>query len=162
LTWFQIKKWSTTKFHNFLRSTTFILVVSSSEVIWKIQISNLRNSNVVFLGKLNSNEKVVNYKVVLLLKICNFCFCCLSIRGHLKNSNFKFLKIKIFFHDKMISNQKVVTTKFHNFLRSTTFILVVSPSEVVWKIQISNLRNSNVVFLGKMNSNGKVANYKVV
>ena len=29
---FKFKKWSTTKFHNFLRSTTFILDVSPSEV----------------------------------------------------------------------------------------------------------------------------------
>ena len=33
---FKFKKWSTTKFHNFLRSTTFILEVSSSEIIYEI------------------------------------------------------------------------------------------------------------------------------
>ena len=59
----QMKKLSTTKFYNFLRSTTFILVVSPSEVVCKIWISNLRNSNVVFHDKMISNEKVVNYKV---------------------------------------------------------------------------------------------------
>jgi len=31
-----MEKSSTTKFYNFLRPTTFILVVSSSEVIYKI------------------------------------------------------------------------------------------------------------------------------
>jgi len=58
-----MKKSSTTKFYNFLRPTTFILVVPSSEVIYKIWISNLRNSNVVFDDKMISNEKIINYKV---------------------------------------------------------------------------------------------------
>jgi len=35
--WSQMKKLSTTKFHNFSRSTTFILIVYSNEVIWKAQ-----------------------------------------------------------------------------------------------------------------------------
>ena len=59
-----MKKLSTTKFHNLSRSTTFILVVSPSEEVWKIQVLNLRNSNVVFLDKMISNEKVVKYKVI--------------------------------------------------------------------------------------------------
>jgi hypothetical protein len=59
-----MKKLSTTKFYNFSGSITFILVVSPSEVIWKIPISNLRNSNVVFRDKMISNEKTVNYKVL--------------------------------------------------------------------------------------------------
>ena len=59
----QMKKLSTIKFYNFSRSTTFILVVSPSEAIYKICILNWRNSNVVFHGKMISNEKVINYKV---------------------------------------------------------------------------------------------------
>ena len=59
----QINKLSTIKFHNFSRSTTFILIVSPSEVVYKIWISNLRNSNVVFVDKMISNKKVVDYKV---------------------------------------------------------------------------------------------------
>jgi hypothetical protein len=35
----------------------------------------------------------------------------------------------------MISNKTLSTTKFHNFLRSTTFISVVLSSEIVWKTQ---------------------------
>ena len=61
----------------------------------------------------------------------------------------------------MISN-KLSTTKLHNFSRFTTFVLVVFPFEVILKIQNSNLRNSNIVFLDKMTSNEKVGNYKVV
>ena len=56
--------------------------------------------------------------------------------------------------------EKLSTKKFHNFSRSTTFILIVSPFEVIWKIYISNLRNSNVVFLDKMISNKKLSTIK--
>jgi len=51
---------------------------------------------------------------------------------HLRS--FKKFKFQIFgtsnvvFLDKKISNKKLSTIKFYNFLRSTTFILVVSPS----------------------------------
>ena len=72
--WFQIKKLSTTKFHNFSRSTTVILAICPSEVVYKIWISNLKNSNVGFVGKTNSILKVFNYIVVQLLKIYNFFF----------------------------------------------------------------------------------------
>jgi hypothetical protein len=41
---FQMKKWSTTKCHNFLKSKTFILVVSPSEVVRKN--SNLKFENI--------------------------------------------------------------------------------------------------------------------
>jgi len=58
--------------------------------------------------------------------------------------------------------KKLLTTKLHNFSRSTTFVLVVSPFEDILKIQISNLRNSNIIFLDKMISNEKVVNYKVL
>ena len=71
-------------------------------------------------------------------------------------SHFMFIWFEISIWDpKRIQMKKLSTTKFYNFSRSTTFILIVSPSEVVYKIWISNLRNSNVVFLDKMNSNKK-------
>jgi hypothetical protein len=54
---------STTKLYNFLRSTTFILIISSPEVVYKNLISNLKTSNEFFYGKMISNQKVVNYKV---------------------------------------------------------------------------------------------------
>jgi hypothetical protein len=34
---------------------------------------------------------------------------------------------------KLILNKKLQTTKFHNFLRSTTFILLVAPFKVIYK-----------------------------
>jgi len=69
--------------------------------------------------------------------------------------------ILIIWGPKQILMKKLSTTKFHNFLRSITFILEVFPSEVIYKIWISNLRNSNVVFDDKMMSNKKIINYKV-
>ena len=67
-----MKKLSTTKLHNFLRSTTFVLVVSPFEVILKIQILHLRNSNIVFLDKMTSNEKLSTTKLYNLLISTNF------------------------------------------------------------------------------------------
>jgi hypothetical protein len=40
--------------------------------------------------------------------------------------------------------------------------LVVFPFKVVFKIQNLNFLNSNVVFVDKMTSNKKVANYKIL
>ena len=60
----------------------------------------------------------------------------------------------------MNSNEKLTPIKLYKFSRSITFILVVSPFKVVYKIWIPNLRNSNVVFLDKMISNQKVINYR--
>jgi hypothetical protein len=56
-----------------------MLVVFSFEVIFKIQILNFLNLDVVFVDKLTSNEKVVNYKILLLLKIYKIYFGCLVI-----------------------------------------------------------------------------------
>jgi hypothetical protein len=52
----QIKNFSTTKFHNFLRVFPF-------EVNYEIWISNLRDSNLYFIDNMISNKKFVNYKV---------------------------------------------------------------------------------------------------
>jgi hypothetical protein len=41
-------------------------------------------------------------------------------------------------------------------------MLVVFPFEVVFKIQILIFLNSDVVFVEKMASNEKIANYKIV
>jgi len=55
------------------------------------------NSDVIFLGQMISNEKVVDYKGAQLFKIYNFCFGIFSIWGHLKSSNFEFEKLNIIF-----------------------------------------------------------------
>jgi hypothetical protein len=44
--------------------TTFILVIYPFKEFSKTQISNFRNSNIVFLYKMISNEKVINCKVI--------------------------------------------------------------------------------------------------
>jgi hypothetical protein len=55
---------TTTQFHNSSIPTTFMLVVFSFEVVFKIQILNFLNSDVVFVDNMTSNEKVVNYKLL--------------------------------------------------------------------------------------------------
>jgi hypothetical protein len=80
---------TTIKLHNFLRSTSFILIVSTSETVYKIWILNLKTSHEFFNDKMISNQKIVNYKVLLHFKTYNFYFGGFSIRDSLKNSNFK-------------------------------------------------------------------------
>jgi hypothetical protein len=41
-----------------------MLVIFSFEVVFKIQIFNFFNLNVVFVYKMTSNDKVVNYKIL--------------------------------------------------------------------------------------------------
>jgi hypothetical protein len=81
--------WPTIKLHNFLRSTSFILIVSKSETVYKIEILNLKTSHRFFNDKMISNQKIVNYKVSLHFKTYNFYFGGFSIRDSLKNSHFK-------------------------------------------------------------------------
>jgi hypothetical protein len=96
--------WLTIKLHNFSRSTSSILIVSTSEAVYKFWISNLKTSHDFFNDKMILNQKIVNYKVSLHFKTYNFYFGGFSIRGSLKNSN-------IVLHNKMISNQNIVNYK---------------------------------------------------
>lgn len=59
----QMKSLWTTKLHNFLRSTTFIMIVFSFEIVYKLWISNSRASTVFLYDSMVSNQKVLNYKV---------------------------------------------------------------------------------------------------
>jgi hypothetical protein len=155
-----LKMWLTIKFHNFLRSTSSILIVSTSETIYKIWISNLKTSHEFFNDKMISYQKIVNYKVLLHFKTYNFYIGGFFIRVSLKNSNFK---IQTYFcMTKWFQTKTLSTTKFHNSSIPTTFMLVVFSFEVVFKIQILNFINSDVVFVDKMTSNEKVANYKIL
>jgi hypothetical protein len=52
----------TTKFHNSSIPTTFMLVVFSFEVVFKIQNLNFLNSDIVFVDKMTSNEKLPTIK----------------------------------------------------------------------------------------------------
>jgi hypothetical protein len=81
--------WPTIKLHNFLRSTNSILIVSTSETVYKIWILNLKTSHEFFNDKMILNQKVINYKVSLHFKTYNFYFDGFFSQGSLKNSNFK-------------------------------------------------------------------------
>jgi hypothetical protein len=125
---FQIKNLSTIKFHNFSGSTTFILVVSPSEAVYK---------------KLNSFKPGYRWQDDFKLKTCQlqsfiiYCDLQLSYWSFLNPRSFK----------KWISNfelfqtgfgltrwfqiKNLSTTKFHNFFWSTTFILVICSYNIV-------------------------------
>jgi hypothetical protein len=62
-------------------SITFMLVVFSFEVVFKIQILHFLNSNVVFVDNMTSNEKVIKiYKVYFgCLVICSSHMMVLTI-----------------------------------------------------------------------------------
>ena len=58
---------------------------------------------------MNSNKKVVNYKVSWLFEIYNFSLGSFSIRGRLQNLNFKILKFKrSFAWQDVFKSKKVV------------------------------------------------------
>jgi hypothetical protein len=113
---------------------TFILGASPSEVVYKIWISNLKNSNVVFVARWL--QKKLSYT-----KFHNFSRSTTFVLGvspsevvykiqisNLRNSNIVFMGNWL--------QKKLSYTKFHNFSRSMTFVLGVSPSKVVYKNQI--------------------------
>jgi hypothetical protein len=52
--------------------------------------------------------------------------------------------------------KKLLRTKLYNSSRSTILVLILYPYEVVLKVQILNVRNSNITFLEWMISNEKV------
>jgi hypothetical protein len=155
-----LKIWPTIKLHKFSRSTSSILIVSTSEAVYKIWISNLKISHDFFNDKTIPNQKIVNYKVSLYFKTYNFYFGGFFIRGGLKISNFK--NQTQFCMTRWFQTKTLSTTKFHNSSIPTTFILVVLSFEVVFKIQILIFKNLDVVFVDKMTSNEKVANYKIL
>ena len=85
------------------------------------------------------------------MEIYNFHLGSFSIRGLLKNSNFQIFKFKrrfcmtIWFQIKMLP-----TTKFHNFLRSTKFILVICSSDIVVVTLFTNLIYPSSIFMKLM------------
>jgi hypothetical protein len=48
--WIQMKKVSTGKMQMSPITTTFVLVISLSDILWKKWISNVRNTNIIFHG----------------------------------------------------------------------------------------------------------------
>jgi hypothetical protein len=85
--WFQIKKLSITKFHYISRPTTFILVVFSSEVVWKIQISKLKHS---FAWQDDFKPKHCQLQSFITLQYIQLS--CWWFLGRFQNSIFKIFK----------------------------------------------------------------------
>jgi hypothetical protein len=57
-----MKSLSTTKLHNFLRSTSFILIVSSSEVVYKILKLQIKN---MLIKKFHNLSRSTNFILVI-------------------------------------------------------------------------------------------------
>jgi hypothetical protein len=111
----------------------------------------------LFLGTKESEHTIPHwpplYHAVLEHTRCYYgCYLCLVRIVMLAILCFSNFKISIW-NPKQIQIKKLLIIKFYNFSRSTTLLLVVSPFEVVFKIQISDLRISNIIFYNKMISN---------
>jgi hypothetical protein len=90
--WFQIKKLSITKFHYISRSTTFILVVFPSEIVWKILILKFKHS---FAWQDDFKPKHCQLQSFITLKYLQLsCWWFFSFWGCFQNSNFKFFKFR--------------------------------------------------------------------
>ena len=69
-----------------------------------------------------SDEKVINYKFVVLIKIYNFDFGCFAIRGRLKKFEFQNIKTsarllepQMILNEKLINYKVVVLIEIYNF-----------------------------------------------
>jgi len=92
-------------------------------------------------------KKLSTTKFYNFFEICNFHFDSFNIRGHLRNLNFQFEKFKLsFLLIRWFQIKKLSTTKFYNFSGSATLILVVSPTEILQKNQISNFCKFKISF----------------
>ena len=112
----------------------FSLVVFSCDFVSKIQILNLKNVetwNNILKEHMISNEKVMNIKVVQLIKIYNFYFGHLSMWLCLNNSKFEFqetinsnniLKHQMIWTEKAMKIKVVVLIKIYNFYFGHFFI----------------------------------------
>ena len=82
------------------------------------------------------------------MEIYNFHLGSFSIRGLLKNSKFKIFKFKRrFCMTRWFQIKMLQTTKFHNFSRSTKFILVICSSDIVVVTLFTNLIDLSSTFM---------------
>ena len=115
-----MKKLSTTRFYNSSRSISLVLVISSSEVIWRIWISNGRKFNHNFSWVNDFNLKSCQLQIWTTFWGLQHLFWVFRHPRLFENSNFKWFQMK-----------KLSTTKLHNFSRSTNFVLDASTSEIL-------------------------------
>ena len=100
---------------------------------WKFEFQEIATSNKILKYQMISDEKVMNMKVVELIKIYNFYFGHIFMWLCLNNSKFEFQEMEnsnnILKH-QMISSKKSWIWKLYNSSRCTTFILVICSSEI--------------------------------
>jgi hypothetical protein len=157
--WIHLKMWPTIKLHKFSRSTSYILIVSTSKAVYKIWISNLKTLHEFFNDKMISNQIFVNYKVLLHFKTYNFYLGGFSIWGCFKKIQILKFRHNFAWQDdfkpKYCQLKSFITLQYLQLSRWWFFL-----SRSFLKIQILNFLNSDVVFVDNMTSNKKVVNYK--
>jgi hypothetical protein len=139
-----MKKLSTTKLHNFLWSTTFIWVVSSSKIIYKKMNSKFENFKHIILWQNDFKSKCCQLQFHKFLSPRTFILVVFH-PWWFENLNLKKWNSNKFLHGKMISNQMVVNYVVSYVLKMYNFHLGSFLSMVIWKIQILSFLNSNLV-----------------
>ena len=99
-------------------------------------------------GILNKfKRKRCQLKVLWLFQDVQHWFWSFLDRRSFEELNFKCEKFKHNFSwINDFKKKKLSTITFYNFLRSTTLVLVISPSKIVWIIWISSVRKFKRIF----------------
>jgi hypothetical protein len=118
---------STIKLHNILRPTTSILIISTSEALYKIWISDLKISHKFFYDNMISNKKMSITKFHYISRPTTFVLVVFPSEVVWK---FQILKFKHSF-----AWQYDFKPKYCQQQSFTTFMLLVFSFEVVLKIQ---------------------------
>ena len=108
-------------------------------IIARVQLPEIWNfgqcSTFVFIWQLVFNHGLIRLKTFVSqfpTKLCNQFFFRLYLMLHARIARFDVMTTVALFRN--LGWELNTRIKFYNFLRSTTFILVVSPSEVIYKI----------------------------
>jgi hypothetical protein len=152
--------WPTIKLHNFSRSTNSILIVSTFEAVYKIWISNLKTSHEFFNDKMISNQKMSITKFHYISRPTTFILVVFPSEVVWKNQILKFKHSFAWqddFKPKHCQLESFITLQYLQ-LSCCWFFLSRSFS----KFKFYFLKNPNIVFIDKMTSNEKVANYKIL
>jgi hypothetical protein len=148
--------WSTIKLHNFLRFASSILIVSTSEVVYKIWISNLKSHTKFSMIRWFQIKKLSIKKFHYISRPTTFI---LVVFPSEVVSKIQILKFKRFawqddFNPKHYQLQSFIILQYLQ-LSCWWFFLSRSFSKLIFL-------NLDVVLIDMMTSNEKVANYKIL
>ena len=113
-----MKSLSTKKLHNFFRSTTLILTIFSSEVVYRIWISKFKTSNIVLYDKMILNK---NLLIIKFHNISGSTTFILVVFPSEVGWKIRILKCKRSFAWQMVLNQNVVNYKLSWYFKTYNF-----------------------------------------